>query len=170
MWDEKVCMRPIMPPYSQSRPDGQLKSTASAFNRLRISMPAVLVAAPTDMQNSLHHLLTSSISARHLQHFVVVEDNRGRRTDNPSGRHPIRTINAPTSIIPPYLRRMPFLPQPSQFILAWDRHRVMQIMGNTMTSAKMPPSPSKKPTKSGLTHTYTHTHNRLTDFCPGLPG
>ena len=153
MWDEKVCMRPIMPPYSQSRPDGRLKSTASAFNRLWISMPAVLVAAPTDMQNSLHHLLTSSISARHLLHFVVVEDNRGRRTDNPSGRHPIRTINAPTSIIPP-LFTSNALSAATLPIYPWDRHRVMQIMGNTVTH----------------THTHTHTHNRLTAFCPGLPG
>ena len=29
------------------------------------------------------------------------KDNRGRRTDNSSGRHPIRTIGAPTSITPP---------------------------------------------------------------------
>jgi len=25
---------------------------------------------------------------------------------------------------PPFLRQMPFLPQPSQFILAWDRHQI----------------------------------------------
>ena len=71
---------------------------------------------------------------------------------------------------PPYLRRMPFLPQPSQFILAWDRHRVMQIMGNTVTSAKMPPPPKKTHKIRTHTHTHTHTHNRLTAFCPGLPG
>ena len=34
---------------------------------------------------------------------------------------PIWTIGAPISIISPFLSRMPFLPQPSQFILAWDR-------------------------------------------------
>ena len=52
------------------------------------------------------------------------KDNRGRCADNPSGRYPIRTIGAPTSIIP-FLCLMPFLLQPSQFILAWDRHRIM---------------------------------------------
>jgi len=51
--------------------------------------------------------------------------NRGRRTDNPSGRHPIRSIGAPHLHHPPFLRQMPFqfLPQPSQFIMALDRHR-----------------------------------------------
>jgi len=52
------------------------------------------------------------------------EDNRGRHTDNPAGRHSIRTNQPPTSIIPPFLCRMPFLLQPSQFILAWDRHQI----------------------------------------------
>ena len=37
--------------------------------------------------------------------------------------YPIRTIDAPTCIIPPILRRMPFLTQPSQFIPALDRHQ-----------------------------------------------
>jgi len=148
MWDEKVCMRPIMPPYSQSRPDGRLKSTASAFNRLWISMPAVLVAAPTDMQNSLHHLLTSSISARHLLHFVVVEDNRGRRTDNPSGRHPIRTINSPTSIISPLIYvECPFC-----------RNSPNLSLGQAPSNA------------NNGKYRDSHTHNRLTAFCPGLPG
>jgi len=53
------------------------------------------------------------------------EDNRGRYTDNPAGRHPLRTNQWATSIIPPFLRWMPFLPQPSQFVLAWDRHMNM---------------------------------------------
>ena len=46
------------------------------------------------------------------------KDDRGRCTDSLSGHHPIWTIDAPTSIIPPFLHWMPFLPQPSQFILA----------------------------------------------------
>ena len=37
---------------------------------------------------------------------------------------PSRLIGAPTSAIPPFLCRMPFLTQPSQFILAWDRHQI----------------------------------------------
>jgi len=42
------------------------------------------------------------------------EDNRGKCTDSPAAHHPIRIIDAPTSITPlPILRRMPFLPQPS---------------------------------------------------------
>ena len=35
---------PIKPAYNQSRPDGRYKLTASAFNRLCISMPAILVS------------------------------------------------------------------------------------------------------------------------------
>ena len=49
----------------------------------------------------------------------------GCGSDSPGGRHPNRTNGAPTPIILPILHRMPFLPQPSQFILAWDRHRFM---------------------------------------------
>jgi len=59
--------------------------------------------------------------------WVLWENNRGRRTDNPAGHHIIPTIGVPTSIIPTFLRRMPFQPQPSQFILAWGRHQVCWI-------------------------------------------
>ena len=57
--------------HTTSRLDGRLKLTASAFNRLWISMPAVLVTVPTVMQNSLHPLSTSSTTARHLLDFMV---------------------------------------------------------------------------------------------------
>ena len=52
------------------------------------------------------------------------EDNRGRHTDNPAGCQSIRINEWPTCIIPHSLHRMPFLLQPSQFILAWDRHQI----------------------------------------------
>jgi len=55
------------------------------------------------------------------------EDNNVKCTENFAGHHPIQTIDAPTSIIPPILRWMPFLLQPSQFILAWDRHQICWI-------------------------------------------
>jgi len=41
-----------------------------------------------------------------------MEDNRGRHIDNPGGSHSIRTNQQPTSIIPQFLHRMPFLLQP----------------------------------------------------------
>jgi len=45
---------------------------ASTYNRLRISMSAVLVAVPTVTQNSLlHPLSTSLITARHLLDVMV---------------------------------------------------------------------------------------------------
>jgi len=47
------------------------KLTASAFNRLWISMPAVLVTVPTVPQNLLLSLSTSSIIARHLLDYMV---------------------------------------------------------------------------------------------------
>jgi len=55
------------------------------------------------------------------------EDNRGRHADNPAGRHSIRTSQWSNSIIPPFLCHMPFLLQPFQFILAWDRHQICWI-------------------------------------------
>jgi len=41
------------------------------------------------------------------------EDNRGRHTNNPDGRHSIQTNQRPTTNITPFLYHMPFLPQPS---------------------------------------------------------
>jgi len=56
--------------------------------------------------------------------YDVTEDNK-RQTHQQSRWAPHHPANQqPTSInpkIPPFLRWMPFLPQPSQFILAWDR-------------------------------------------------
>jgi len=52
------------------------------------------------------------------------EDIRGRHTNHPAGCHSVRTNQRPTSIISPFLCRMPFLPQPSHFILAWERHQI----------------------------------------------
>jgi len=44
-----------------------------------------------------------------------------RHTNHLAGRHSIQTNQRPTSIIPHILCRMPFMPQPCHFILAWDR-------------------------------------------------
>jgi len=56
---------------------------------------------------------------RNLLDFMVLERiTTGSHTDNPSGH-----ISNPPPSIPPFLCQMPFLLQPSQFILAWDRHR-----------------------------------------------
>ena len=40
------------------------------------------------------------------------------------GTTPSGLISDPPPSSPPFLRRMPFLPQPSQFILAWNRHQI----------------------------------------------
>jgi len=43
----------------------------------------------------------------------------------------VRVDATPSELTTPHLHnphfysRMPFLPQPSQFVLAWDRHRIM---------------------------------------------
>jgi len=66
-----VCVCACKAAYNQSRPDGWLTLTASAFNQLWISMPVVLVTVPTDTQGSLHPLSTSSITARHLLDSMV---------------------------------------------------------------------------------------------------
>ena len=60
-----------------------------------------------------------------LDFTVQGKITRGRHTNNPGGHHSIRTNQWPSSINPPFLCRMPFLWQPSQFILAWERHRNM---------------------------------------------
>ena len=120
---QRGLLNPIKPPYNQSRPDSQCKLTTSAFNWLLISMPAVLVTVPTKLAasfiNFFHYCSPSS------RFYSAGNDNRSRHTDSPSGRHPIWTISAPTSIISPFLHQMLFLLQPSQFILAWDRHGIM---------------------------------------------
>jgi len=55
-----------------------------------------------------------------LLDFMVQETtvNRGRHADNLAGLHSIRTNGLPTSIILPFLRRMHYLPQPSNN-LSW---------------------------------------------------
>jgi len=60
-----------------------------------------------------------------LDCMVLGRITRGRHTNNPGGCHSIWTNQQSTSINPPSLRQLPFLPQPSQFILAWDKHRNM---------------------------------------------
>ena len=69
--------------------------------------------------NFLHYCSPSSgfYSAR--------KDNRGRCTDNPSGRHPSGLTVPPHLHHLPFLCWMPFVPQPFQFILAWDKHWIM---------------------------------------------
>ena len=57
--------------------------------------------------------------------MVLGRISRGWHTDNPGGRHSIWTNQQSTSINPPILCGMPFLLQPSQFFLAWNRHRYM---------------------------------------------
>jgi len=82
----------------------------------------------TVTQNLLHLFSASSIIACYLLDVIVqgkITEADALATDNPSGRHPMQTIGAPPPSSAPFLRRMPFLPQPSQFILAWDRQRIM---------------------------------------------
>ena len=89
-------------------------------------MLAVLVAVPSATVNSLHPLSTYSITVRHL--LDIMEQGKITEADaptGPSGCHPIWTVGALTSSIPHFFHRMPFLPQPSQFILARVRHRMM---------------------------------------------
>jgi len=62
---------PVKPAHNQSRPDGRLRLTASAFNRPWISILAVLVTVLAVSQNSLHPLSASSIAAYHLLNFLV---------------------------------------------------------------------------------------------------
>ena len=72
---QRGLLDPIKLTYNQSQPYGWLKLTASASNRLWISMPAVwtLVPVSTVTHNSLHLLSASSITARRSLDFMVQE-------------------------------------------------------------------------------------------------
>ena len=123
---QRGLLDPIKPAYNQSGLYGRLRLTASAFNWLWISMPAVPFTVPTVMQNSLHPLSTSSVIARHLLDFMV-QGKITNQTHQPIWTPPIRTTGAgcPHLHHPPFLCQMPFAPQPSQFILARYRHLIM---------------------------------------------
>ena len=62
----------------------------------------------------------------HLLDFLVQnEDNTGRHTNNPDVLPPYADwLVLPSLPSPPFLCRVSFLTQPSQFILAWDRHQM----------------------------------------------
>jgi len=112
---------PIKPVYNQTQPDGQLKLTASAFNRLLISMPAVLVTVPAVTQNSLHPLSTSSIMARHLLDFMV--QGKITEADAPTIRldtTPIELSVPPPPSSPHFYAEWPFSYQTFwQTVVAW---------------------------------------------------
>jgi len=86
----------------------------------------VVLTAHTHGRMTRHPSSTSSITAHHLLDSVV----QGKIAEavapticlgaTPSG---LSFPQPPSS--PILLCRMPFLQQPSQFILAWDRHRIM---------------------------------------------
>ena len=85
---------------------------------IRLQSRAVPLYAPTinlpqKTHMLRHHLSSDFCSTTPLSKTFIA--------DNPSRCHPIQTIGAPTSIIPLFLHRMPFLPQSSQFFLACDR-------------------------------------------------
>jgi len=52
------------------------------------------------------------------------EDNRGRWPTIRLGNTASRLISDPPPSSPPFLCQTPFLPQPSHFILAWDRYQI----------------------------------------------
>jgi len=65
---------------------------------------------------------------------------------------PSRLIDAPLLPSPPFLHKMPFLTQPSQFILAWDKHQICWLAYPVIC---------------------THTHTPIlqpSGLRPGLPG
>jgi len=103
---QRGLLDPIKPAYNQSGLYGRLRLTASAFNWLWISMPTVLVAVPTVMQNSLHPLSTSSIIARRLLDFM--QQGKITEADAPT----IRLDATPSWLSVP--------PPPSSPIFTWN--------------------------------------------------
>jgi len=84
-----------------------------------------LVAVPIIMQNSLNPLSISSITACRLLDFMV----QGKMTEAHAPTIRLDATQSRLSVPPPpsslILCQVPFLPQPSQFILAWHRHQIM---------------------------------------------
>jgi len=105
---QRVLLDPMKPAYNQSRP---LKLTASAFNRLWISTLAVLVTVPTVMQNSLHPLSTSSITARHLLEFMM------RRKITEADATPSKLSVPPPPSLPHFYAECPICRNPPN--LSW---------------------------------------------------
>jgi len=68
------------------------------------------------------------------------KDNK-RQTDTPTirlGVTPSRLISNPPPSSLPFLCGMPFLPQPSQFILVWDRQQICWLAYTVAWSIKYP--------------------------------
>jgi len=93
--DNKVCFEPIKPAYNQSRPPLTDYGSVCGQSWSQYLCYAELAAS---FINFLHYYSPSS--------GFHGKDNRGRRIDNPSGRHPIQTIGVPPPPFP-ILRRMP---------------------------------------------------------------
>ena len=103
---QRGLLDPVKPAYNQSRLDGRLNLTASTFNRLWISMLAVLVTVPTITQNSLHPLSTLSITAHHLLDFMV----QGKITE----------ADAPTICLDATRSGLHCVPPPPSPIFTWN--------------------------------------------------
>jgi len=82
--------------------------------------------SPGHSTYSYAELIASFMNFLHLLDFMdqgkITEENAPtiRLDATPSG-----LLEPPSPSPPPFLRQMPFLPQPSQFILAWNRHQIM---------------------------------------------
>jgi len=88
-------------------------------------MPAVLIAVPTVAQNSLCPLSMSSTTARRLLDCML----QGKVTEADAATVCLditpSDYRCPCLHHLPILCGVPFVLQPSQFILAWDGHRIM---------------------------------------------
>jgi len=86
---QRGLLDPIKPAYNQSWPDDQLKLTASIFSQYADSpghSTYCYAELAASFINLLHYCSQSS------GFYGAGKDNKGRRTDNPSGCHSIRTI------------------------------------------------------------------------------
>ena len=106
---------------------GLLDPTKPEYNKSRqVLLPAFLDTVPTV---SYSELTASFINFLHyclaISGFCGAGKIRDRRTNNLRGCHPHQDYWCTHLHHPPFLHWMPFLPQPSQFILPWDRHQIM---------------------------------------------
>ena len=118
-------------------------------NHLWISMPAILVTVPTVSQNSLHPLSTSSIIACRILDSMVQGTITEAAAPTTRGTPPNLDYRCPHIHHPPFLCQMPFLPQASQFMLAWDRHQISAFSALTLLVGRQEGHPACKKHKSG---------------------
>jgi len=97
---------------------------------------------------------------------ILMAQGKITEVDTPTvqlGATPSKLISEPPPSSPPFLHQMPFLPQPSQFILAWDKHRnMLDCIPHGLVHIRC----DQKLAQTGSTEAYGTLSLRQTSFLP----